>query len=157
VLAQSLPHALRFGQEHIARPHLLRALLDVRDGAAARTLVELGVDLDALAARADDLVLSGDSRAGSGPSTEVRAASLPQPGRRPRRFDDRSELGSDDDTAAAELANMVGRRDALANAIRRYGRHDPDCDQARACMCGLQDVLDELDPPAAAGMSDTER
>jgi hypothetical protein len=31
------------------------SLLDVRDGAVARILVELGVDLDALAARADDL------------------------------------------------------------------------------------------------------
>jgi ATP-dependent Clp protease ATP-binding subunit ClpC len=64
VLEQSLRHAQRLGQGHIAPPHLLRAVLDVPDGLGARTLAELGVDLDALAARADEIALAGDLGSG---------------------------------------------------------------------------------------------
>ncbi len=160
VLEHSLRHAQRLGQDHIARPHLLRALLDVRDGAAARILVEFGVDLDGLAERVD--VLASVAQPGSDSSSGtvgdvgwVRASSAPQPGPRLRRLHYRRDLQPRDDPAA-QLANMVGQRDALANAIRRYGRHDEDCDQTHGCTCGLQDVLDDLDPPDASWTSDPE-
>jgi ATP-dependent Clp protease ATP-binding subunit ClpA len=158
VLEQSLRHAQRLGQNHIARPHLLRALLDVRDGAAARTLVELGVDLDGLAVRIDELAKAAQPHSDSGSGTIVdvgwvRASSAPQPGRRPRWLHYRRDRQPGDDPAA-QLATMVGQRDALANAIRRYGRHDEDCDQTRGCTCGLRYVLDDLDPPNSAWVSD---
>lgn len=60
VLELSLGHAQRLGQERVARPHLLRALLDVRDGSAARTLADLGADPDALAALVDKLAMLGE-------------------------------------------------------------------------------------------------
>lgn len=59
VLEQSLRQAQRLGHQHIGPEHLLRALIEVREGVGAQTLVELGVDLDALAARADVLASSG--------------------------------------------------------------------------------------------------
>jgi ATP-dependent Clp protease ATP-binding subunit ClpC len=54
-LEQALRVAQRLGQPHIKRPHLLGGLLQVRDGMAVRLLIDLGVDLDALAGRADSL------------------------------------------------------------------------------------------------------
>jgi len=47
--------AQRLGQPHIKRPHVLGGLLQVRDGRAVRLLIDLGVDLDALAGRAESL------------------------------------------------------------------------------------------------------
>ena len=63
VLEDSSDHAVRLGQEWIARPHLLRSLLGFREGGAARTLLLLGLDLDALASRADELAIAGESEA----------------------------------------------------------------------------------------------
>jgi ATP-dependent Clp protease ATP-binding subunit ClpA len=149
VLEESLRHAQRLGQGHIARPHLLRALLDVRDGVAVRTLVDLGVDLDALAARADELALAGGPETESGRSAGIRVvASARRPGRRPRRLRYRgvSEPGDD---LVAQLDDVVVQRDALANAVRRYARHDEDCAGAGGCTCGLQQVLDDLDSPGS--------
>jgi len=147
VLEESLRHAQRLGQGHIARPHLLRALLDVRDGAAARTLVELGVDLDALAARADELAAATESETGSTATAGGPTASTPEPGRRPRRLHYRRGSERGDDDLAARLDDLAGQRDALANAVRRYGRHEEGCDPERGCSCGLQQVLDDLGPP----------
>lgn len=154
VLEQSLRHAQRLGQEHIARPHLLLAVLDVRDSVAVRTLVDLGVDLDTLAARADKIASAGEP--GAGPehglsaSGMVRAVSMLQPGRLPRRL--RYRRGSEaSDDLAAQLDDVVVQRDALANAVRRFGRHDEGCDRERGCTCGLQQVLDALDPPESGG------
>jgi ATP-dependent Clp protease ATP-binding subunit ClpA len=54
-LEQALRVAQRLGQPHIRRPHVLGGLLQVRDGRAVRLLIDPGVDLDALADRADSL------------------------------------------------------------------------------------------------------
>lgn len=148
LLEESLRHAQRLGHGHIARPHLLRALLDVRDGAAARTLVELGVDLDALAARADELASAAESETGSFAAAWRPTASLrPEPGRRLRRLHYRkgSEPGGEDLVAGWDA--LAVQRDELADAVRRYGRHDEGCDPARGCSCGLQQVLDDLAGP----------
>ncbi len=153
VLEASLRHAQRLGQEHIARPHLLRALLDVRDGVAARTLVELDVDFDALAARADELATASEPETGSraGPIAVAREASSPRAGWRPRRLHFLRGSEADDDLAA-RLDDVVAQRDAVANALRRYGHHDDGCDPNRGCSCGLQQVLDDLDPPETGWM-----
>ena len=56
---QALEQALRVAeglhQPRIRQPHLLGGLLRVRDSTAVRLLVDLGVDLDALADEADAL------------------------------------------------------------------------------------------------------
>ena len=140
VLERSLRHAQRLGQEHISRPHLLCALLDVRDGVAARTLVDFGVDLDALATRADELAVAAEPDSEPERSPRLRAsASAPRPGRRPRRLMYRLGSAPDED--------LTGQRDALVNALRRFGRHDDDCEPGEGCSCGLQQVLDNLDRP----------
>jgi ATP-dependent Clp protease ATP-binding subunit ClpC len=71
-LEQALRVAQRLGQPYIERPHLLGGLLQVRDSMAVRLLAGLGVDLDALAGRADSL---GAERHGRPPA--------PPPGTRP--------------------------------------------------------------------------
>ncbi len=63
-LVQALRVAQRLGQPHIERPHLLGGLLQVRDSMAVRLLIDLGVDLDALAGRA---VALGTARRGRPP------------------------------------------------------------------------------------------
>jgi ATP-dependent Clp protease ATP-binding subunit ClpC len=58
-LEQALRVAQRLGQPHIGRPHLLSGLLQVRDSRAVRLLIDLRVDLDALAGRVDSLGTAG--------------------------------------------------------------------------------------------------
>lgn len=148
VLEESLRHAQRLGHGHITRAHLLRALVDVRDGAAARTLVELGVDLDALAARADELASATESETGSFAAAWGPAASLrPEPGRRPGRLRYRKGSGPGEEDLVARWDELAVQGDGLADAVRRYGRHDEGCDPDRGCSCGLQQVLDDLAGP----------
>ena len=129
-LEESLRHAGPLGEAPITRAHLLLGLLDVRDGTSARTLIYFGVDLDALAARADELLSASNSRTTSG-GTDRRLLHRQQG----------SELG--DGVLAARLDDVV----TLGNALRRYGRHDQAYDAERGCTCGLQQVLDGLEPP----------
>jgi ATP-dependent Clp protease ATP-binding subunit ClpA len=145
VLEQSLRHAQRLGQAHIARPHLLLALLDVRDSVAVQTLVAFGVDLDTLAGHVDELASASEPETRPGPGADVPAtASAPWPQRTRRlQYLRRSEPGRD---LAAALDGLA-RRDALAHALRRYAHHDESCDQQQGCTCGLQPLLDELDSP----------
>lgn len=150
VLEESLRQAQRLGQENIARPHLLCGLLAVRDGIGAQTLVQLGVDLNSLAARADELALAIQPEGELDSSTGIRAEARPRTavGKVPRRLRYRRGSESSEDLAA-QLGELAARREALADAVRRYARHDEDCDRDQRCTCGLQQVLDGLDRPAS--------
>jgi ATP-dependent Clp protease ATP-binding subunit ClpA len=131
VLEHSLREAHRLGQSHIARPHLLLGLLDVPDSLGTRTLVELGVDLDALAAQATELA------ADSQPGTQHDTAPGTVASARRTFFTRHPGAGSE--------ASPEAQRNRLAGALRRYARHDEDCDPDRGCTCGLASVLDSLD------------
>jgi len=89
-------------------------LLQVRDSRAVRLLVDLGVDLDALAERADAL----------GTATEGLEA------RPPARL-----------RLAALIEQLTQERDDLKRALQRYGRHDEGCDPDAGCSCGLGPLL----------------
>jgi ATP-dependent Clp protease ATP-binding subunit ClpA len=146
MLEQSLRHAERLGQGQIAAPHLLLALLDERDSTGLRILVDLGADPDVLAVRAEELAMAGGAESGHDPSVGIRTTGRPRAGKRPRWL--HYARGSEpSDEVASTLEDLTAQRHALANAVRRYGRHDEDCDPTRGCTCGLQLVLDELDPP----------
>lgn len=140
VLERALLASQRQGQASIGQPHLLSALLEVRDGAAFALLVNLGVDTEALAAVAEGLGSRAAADEGGGGVGAVRVGSatatsglMPQPGR----------------WSAEDLAAHIGRlahslaaeRDEFARGLARYGRHDDDCDPAQGCRCGLADLL----------------
>lgn len=55
VLETAVEVTQRLGGQYIGTPHLLRALLEVRDGRAYGLLTDLGVNTDELATRADRL------------------------------------------------------------------------------------------------------
>lgn len=67
-LEEALQLSNRLHQQHLAPPHLLRALLAVRDGRGAGMLAALGIDVERLAARAEELAADSEPDA-------------PQPGR----------------------------------------------------------------------------
>lgn len=149
-LEQSWTHAQRLGQDHIDAPHLLRALLDVRDGGAARTLAALGVQLDALAARADELGARHDTDTDPGVATGPRAVAtiLTAAPRQRRPWRPRHRRGSAEADLAAQLCDVLADRTTYAQALRRYGRHEAGCaGDPDSCSCGLQQILDRLDPP----------
>lgn len=147
VLEQSVAEAQRLGQDHIAPAHLLRGLLGVRHSVALRTLRELGVDLDALAARADELVSASaaDAEHDAGPRISVDSRRKVA---RQLLYTSHSESS---DRVAARVEELALQRELLVTAIRRFGRHDNDCDRERGCSCGLQVVLDGVDPPPDQG------
>jgi ATP-dependent Clp protease ATP-binding subunit ClpC len=66
-LEQALRAAQRLGQDHIARPHLLRGLLEVHDSNGVRLLLECNADLDALTSIADQLASSTTPGTENGP------------------------------------------------------------------------------------------
>jgi len=145
VLEAALRASQRLGHAHIGRPHLLRGLLDVSDGTAARLLAELGVDREQLAATADELAEDDvkDDVEAAAVSTLVnvrRVASAPGPwgwiaARRRRPGDDEvAEL-------RAHVELLARRRDELLIALRRYGRHEDGCDPGRGCSCGLDAAM----------------
>lgn len=141
-LEQALRASQRLGQDSIGQAHLLRGLLEVRDGRGYRLLLELGVDTGTLAAVADELAASADLQR-SGGSESIRVTRMGRAvspiGAAPR------PLSADEH--AAQLAQLLAaERNALARGLRRYGRHDPGCDPARGCSCGLGELLEIAEP-----------
>lgn len=121
-LEESLHVAERLGQAHIAPPHLLRALLGMRDGAGVKLLVALGLDVTALAVRMEELAAT--SEPGTGPGARaVRATAY---------------LGSPQAHCAR---SVIQERDRLRSALVRYARHEGGCDPGQGCNCGLAQVL----------------
>jgi ATP-dependent Clp protease ATP-binding subunit ClpA len=143
VLEQSLRQAQRLDQDYIARPHLLLGMLNVRDATGTRTLVDLGVDIEALATVADELATATDPRTESKP--RGAAVSLPRvqatrpiawvgPKSRLRRVSVRN--------LAVHAAQLAEQRDRFARGLQRHGRHDDNCESAQGCTCGLTALLE---------------
>ncbi|MGH8962070.1 MAG: Clp protease N-terminal domain-containing protein [Jatrophihabitantaceae bacterium] len=71
VLQEAHRASLTLGRQNsIGLPHLLRGLLEVRDSLGCRLLVELGVDLDALALTAEELAVQ-DAPPARGPADRL--------------------------------------------------------------------------------------
>lgn len=147
-LEQALRVSHRLGQDYIGPPHLLRGLLEIRDGLAVRILVELGVDTVALASVADQLARDSEPP-GTQHSVSVghaTASAVPFPpglASRARRLS-ADEITAEIDGFARALADHCHE---LAAGLRRYGRHEAGCDPAQGCTCGLAALLEvaELD------------
>ncbi|HZE48178.1 MAG TPA: Clp protease N-terminal domain-containing protein [Jatrophihabitantaceae bacterium] len=144
VLEAALRASQRLGHAHIGRPHLLRGLLDVSDGTAARLLAELGVDREQLAATADTLaeddVETEDGLAKANLIFVRRGAAA---GPWARMVPRRRRLGGDEAVAAlsAQVDLLARRRGELLIALRRYGRHEDRCDPGQGCSCGLDAAM----------------
>ena len=128
-LEQSLRVVVRTGRSHVTAAHLLLGLLEVRKAGAVQVLRALDVDLDQLKAAVE------------------RIADQPQPEAEPEAEPD-SRSGTDDperavpvEGATAYVHRLTQERDLLAQALRRYGRHEPGCDPGHGCSCGLGDLL----------------
>jgi ATP-dependent Clp protease ATP-binding subunit ClpA len=132
VLEQSLRVAQRLGQDHIGRSTILRGLLEVRDAVAVQVLVSLGVDVGALAATADDLVVAEGLRLAVGEASLGHRGSA-QSGAGP-------QLPTEE--LVAQISRLSAQRDRLASGLRVYGRHLQGCDPDRGCSCGLGALLD---------------
>jgi ATP-dependent Clp protease ATP-binding subunit ClpC len=134
VLEQSLRVAQRLSQEHIGRPAILRGLFEVRDAAGVDTLVSLGVDVDRLAAAADDMVLAEGLLLTAGSS--AAEASVGEPGSGQPGW---GQLSAKElEAEASRLSTQLGR---LAGGLRTYGRHLEGCDPERGCTCGFGQLL----------------
>jgi ATP-dependent Clp protease ATP-binding subunit ClpA len=143
-LEQSLRQAQRLGQDHIAEPHLLLGVLKVRDSTGTRMLIDLDVDIDALATVADELAIatgpsteSGPSRAGAISLARVHAArptGWVGPKSRVRRTSMRD--------LAVHAAQVAEQRDRFARGLQRHARHDDNCEGAQVCTCGLTSLLE---------------
>jgi ATP-dependent Clp protease ATP-binding subunit ClpA len=144
VLELSLRVSQRLGGQTISEPHLLRAILDVRESTAHHLLDAFGVDIQDLARVADELALA--SQQGADPA-RARGAG-PHPGQRPWRRTGYLSAAESHDRLVARIEELAIHREALGNAIRRFARHDETCHPQRGCSCGLQIVLDNLGPPA---------
>lgn len=49
--------------------------------------------------------------------------------------------GSEDEDNARRIVHCVNNHDALLEALRRYGEHEPGCMKGDACNCGLEQAL----------------
>jgi ATP-dependent Clp protease ATP-binding subunit ClpA len=141
VLEESLRVAQRLGQDHIDRPHLLRGMLEVPDCAGVQLLVDLGVDLDALARRADELAAASEPAVSPDVGRAFGMVGSMRVGRRPARQVPPEAL-------ARALDELALQRDRLERGLRRYGRHDEDCDREHGCTCGLDGLLGTAEPGA---------
>ncbi|MEO6997107.1 MAG: Clp protease N-terminal domain-containing protein [Terracoccus sp.] len=115
--------------------HLLLGVLAVNDQRVVQALTMLGVDLDAAYSLTRRLVTGGTEAArelGSG-AGDARPTTTFAPDRQG------AKQGS-------------SRRHVLVSALRRFGRHDDDCDApASACTCGFDAALADADRGPASG------
>jgi ATP-dependent Clp protease ATP-binding subunit ClpC len=144
VLELALRVSQRLDTHSIGEPELLRAMLDVPDCTAYAVLEGLGVDIHPLARAADDLARA--SQVDLGPGAPAERGAGPQPTAQVGRSRGVS-LRTDYLLGSETHDQLVTRIAELGNAIRRFARHDESCDPDRGCSCGLQRVLDRLDPP----------
>jgi ATP-dependent Clp protease ATP-binding subunit ClpA len=152
VLELSLRVSQRLGGQMISEPHVLRAILDVPDSTAYQLLDAFGVDLQDLARVADELALA--SQAGADPA--AARGSGPHPAERPWRRAGYLSAAESHDRLVARIEELAIQREALGNAIRRFARHDETCHPEHDCSCGLQLLLDNLDPPAQGSVRSPE-
>ena len=82
VLTNALRVSQRLRQSHIGRPHLLYSLLEERDSTAVRVLTALHVDVDALAATAQDLASRDVAVEPEGPTATIQFTDGPPHRRR---------------------------------------------------------------------------
>ena len=144
VLEAALRASQRLDHAHIGRPHLLRGLVDVSDGTAARLLADLGVDLEQLAATADTLAESdGEAEGGIAEASLVFVQRGAAAGPWARMVPRRRRIGDDEAIAAlsAQVDLLAQQRGELVIALHRYGRHEDGCDPAQGCSCGLSAML----------------
>jgi ATP-dependent Clp protease ATP-binding subunit ClpA len=113
-LETSLRVALRLDHAEITPSHLLLGLIAVPGSTAVTALVAMGVDVEQLGAAVTATAPHG---AGVG-----RRQPMP-----PRDVE--------------QIQRLVTERRRYRDALRRYGRHDDDCDPERGCTCGLGPLL----------------
>ncbi|MDP9093686.1 MAG: hypothetical protein M3N95_12320 [Actinomycetota bacterium] len=151
VLELALRVSQRLGDDTIGSPHLLQAMLDVRDGTGYELLVGLGVDIEELMRVAEDLARSGaDTRSDEGAAVRVvrrsaSGATFAAAATVARRMS-AHEISSGVGSLADELAQ---RHDRLAAGLRHYGRHLESCkpDSEHGCTCGFDLLLADANPP----------
>jgi hypothetical protein len=126
VLEMSLREAMALDHDFISCAHIALALLDERAGQAARIARALGADVDELRDGIAALVVDEGARPDSG----QRVRFLSSAGLEPTA------------SAGPDPAELRSQRDLLADALRRYGRHEPGCPGASGpCSCGLAALL----------------
>ena len=128
VLEMSLREAMALDDDFIACAHIALALLDEPGGQAARIVRVLGADVDELRYGIAALVVDEGAESDSGPRARQRLlGSLA-----------REPAGS----AGPRAVELRSQRDLLADALRRYGRHEPGCPgESGPCACGLAALL----------------
>ena len=132
-LELSLREAMRHRQKYIEAEHIALALIGEPEGRAVTVLAALGADLDVLHEALTEIV----ERQGDAAQQSARA-----------RFVMRATPGG----GKAEMRELRLQRDVLAEAVRRYARHEPGCPARPGdCSCGLADVLARLEPESTPG------
>jgi ATP-dependent Clp protease ATP-binding subunit ClpC len=137
-LEQAAAVGARLGQGRLTRAHLLVALLTVAaDARGVQILQALGSDLAHLISAAERVAARSEpeeptdrpaTAAATLRATIVTAADGPT-----ASVSDRSP----------HLHQLMHERRRFAAALRRYGRHDNECDPDGACTCGLGPILDD--------------
>lgn len=126
VLERSLRVSQHLGQTEIGPAHLLVSILQTPDCTAVRVLVGMDVDIAALAAAALDVASTEGVEAGPAernPDQSARKLTDPRSG------------------WTENVGKIVGERTGLALGLVRFARHEPQCDPARGCSCGLASLL----------------
>jgi ATP-dependent Clp protease ATP-binding subunit ClpA len=130
-LELSLRVSQRLGSDHIGKPHLLRGILETSDGSGIQILRTLDVDLDALASVADEVAKGSAGGGAEGQASTTRQEIMPGAG---------IEREVTSEQPGAQTARSADERRRLADALKRYARHDEGCDPER-CTCGLGPLL----------------
>jgi ATP-dependent Clp protease ATP-binding subunit ClpA len=126
MLEMSLREAMALDDDFIACAHIALALLDEPGGQAARIVRALGADVDELSDGIASLVVGEGAESDSGPRARL-LGSLPR------------EPAVSVGLGPVELRSQ---RDLLADALRRYGRHEAGCPgESGPCACGLAALL----------------
>jgi len=126
MLEMALREAMALDDDFIACAHIALALLDEPGGQAARIVRALGADVDELRDGIAALVVDEGAESDSGPRARLLGSLAREP------------------AASAGLGpvELRSQRDLLADALRRYGRHEPGCPgESGSCTCGLAALL----------------
>lgn len=126
-MEQALRFSLDVGQDRITPAHLLVGVLNVGDRVVTLALTGLNVD---------------PAEAYNRARTWARITTTKQHRRSLRGRPEQAASGERVDDSGTRLAQVMGdlvqQRDALARALRRYGRHEEPCRAPTAvCTCGL--------------------
>jgi len=133
-LELSLRASQRLGSDYIGKPHLLRGILETSDGSGIQILRTLDVDLDALVSGADE-VAKGSAGGGAERHSSATGHGIVLA---PAGAGIEREMTSEQ--PGAQTARSADERRRLADALKRYARHEEGCDPDR-CTCGLGPLL----------------